>query len=384
MFQSQRLFPSFFIAISVLIALASLVISNCLVKDLAYEERNKMEIWATAAESLAKSDERSDMALVLKVLQTNTTIPVILFDQSTGKLSSNNIVIPKDNYRQFLQKKKDEFAKKHEPIRMDELNQSLYYDDSTLLKRLHIFPYIQLLVIAIFVTLAFFGLYSSQRAEQNKVWVGLSKETAHQLGTPISSLLAWTEYLKLKSGIEALLTGEIEKDVERLNQIAERFSKIGSKPDLHPTSVQRVVTNSVNYLQKRISPKVIIEYHFPESLILSPLNASLFAWVIENIVKNAVDAMEGQGCITFTLSQKGKSVFLDISDTGKGIPRSKQKTVFSPGFTTKQRGWGLGLSLAKRIVEQYHRGKIFVKTSEPGKGTTFRIILKNKKSELRN
>lgn len=377
MFQSQRFFPVFFIAVSVLIALASLVISNHLVKDLAREERNKMEIWATAAELLAKSEESSDMALVLKVLQTNTTIPVILFDENTGKLSSNNIAVPKDDYRHFLQKKKDEFAKKHDPIRMDELNQSLYYDDSTLLKRLHIFPYIQLLVIAIFVALAFFGLYSSQRAEQNKVWMGLSKETAHQLGTPISSLLAWTEYLKLKSGIDESLAGEIEKDVERLNRIAERFSKIGSNPDLHPTSVQRVVTDSVSYLQNRISRKVSIEYDFPESPVLSPLNASLFAWVIENIVKNAVDAMKGQGRITFTLEQKGKFIFLDISDTGKGIPRSKQKTVFSPGFTTKQRGWGLGLSLAKRIVEQYHRGKIFVKASEIGKGTTFRIVLRS-------
>ena len=377
MFQSQRLFPSLFMAISVLIALASLVISNRLVKDLAYEERNKMEIWATAAESLAKSDERSDMALVLKVLQTNTTIPVILFDESTGKLSSNNIVIPKDGYRQFLQKKKDEFAKKHEPIRMDELNQSLYYDDSILLKRLHIFPYIQLLVIAIFVTLAFFGLYSSQRAEQNKVWVGLSKETAHQLGTPISSLLAWTEYLKLKSGIEASLTGEIEKDVERLNQIAERFSKIGSKPDLKAVEIQQTVKDAVSYLQKRISDKVLIRYDFPELPVMAYLNESLFGWVIENLVKNAVDAMEGQGSISFFLCEKGKQVWLDISDTGKGIPRLKQKTVFSPGFTTKQRGWGLGLSLAKRIVEHYHRGKIFVKTSEPGKGTTFRIVLRN-------
>lgn len=377
MFQSQRFFPVFFIAVSVLIALASLVISNHLVKDLAREERNKMEIWATAAELLAKSEESSDMALVLKVLQTNTTIPVILFDESTGKLSSNNIAVPKDDYRHFLQKKKDEFAQKHDPIRMDELNQSLYYDDSTLLKRLHIFPYIQLLVIAIFVALAFFGLYNSQRAEQNKVWMGLSKETAHQLGTPISSLLAWTEYLKLKSGIEESLAGEIEKDVERLNRIAERFSKIGSNPDLHPTSVQRVVTDSVSYLQNRISRKVSIEYDFPESPVLSPLNATLFAWVIENIVKNAVDAVEGQGRITFTLEQKGKFIFLDISDTGKGIPRSKQKTVFSPGFTTKQRGWGLGLSLAKRIVEQYHRGKIFVKASEIGKGTTFRIVLRS-------
>lgn len=377
MFQSQRFFPVFFIAVSVLIALASLVISNHLVKDLAREERNKMEIWATAAELLAKSEESSDMALVLKVLQTNTTIPVILFDESTGKLSSNNIAVPKDDYRHFLQKKKEEFAKKHDPIRMDELNQSLYYDDSTLLKRLHIFPYIQLLVIAIFVALAFFGLYSSQRAEQNKVWMGLSKETAHQLGTPISSLLAWTEYLKLKSGIDESLAGEIEKDVERLNRIAERFSKIGSNPDLHSTSVQRVVTDSVSYLQNRISRKISIEYDFPESPVLSPLNASLFAWVIENIVKNAVDAMEGQGRITFALEQKGKFIFLDISDTGKGIPRSKQKTVFSPGFTTKQRGWGLGLSLAKRIVEQYHRGKIFVKASEIGKGTTFRIVLRS-------
>jgi two-component sensor histidine kinase len=377
MFHPQRLFPSLFIAVSVLIALASLVISNRLVKDLAHEERNKMEIWAAAAESLAKSDVSSDMALVLKVLQTNTTIPVILFDESSGKLSSNNMAVPKDDYEPFLQKKKDEFAKKHDPVRMDELNQSLYYDDSILLKRLQIFPYIQLLVIAIFVALAFFGLYSSQRAEQNKVWEGLSKETAHQLGTPISSLMAWTEYLKLKSGIEESLTGEIEKDVERLNQIAERFSKIGSKPDLQPISVQRVVTDSVSYVQKRISRKVVVEYDFPENPVLSPLNASLFAWVIENIVKNAVDAMEGQGRITFTLGQKGKSVFLDISDTGKGIPRSKQKAVFSPGFTTKQRGWGLGLSLAKRIVEQYHRGKIFVKASEIGKGTTFRIVLRS-------
>jgi signal transduction histidine kinase len=230
-------------------------------------------------------------------------------------------------------------------------------------------------VISIFIALAFFALMSSQKAQQNKVWAGLSKETAHQLGTPISSLIAWTEYLKLK-GLDPALINEMGKDVYRLEVIAERFSKIGSVPEIKPVVWQEAVQESVAYLEKRISWKVKLVFDFPESSVMVQLNKSLFSWVIENLTKNAVDAMGGEGIITYSMGDKGRYCFLDISDTGKGVSTSKFNRIFQPGFTTKERGWGLGLSLAKRIVENYHEGKIFVKQSEIGKGTTFRILLR--------
>lgn len=372
---SRQLVKYAFVVIAIAIAAVSLVFSNRLVKELAKEERNKVEIWAAATELLATGDENADMNLVLQILQSNKTIPVILYDKTSETATANNIKLPEKNTHEFLMKKIDEFAEKHDPITLDELDQYVYYDDSYILKRLQAYPYVQLLVISIFIALAFFALRSSQKAQQNKVWVGLSKETAHQLGTPISSLIAWTEYLKLKD-IDPALMDEMGKDVHRLEVIADRFSKIGSASDRKPVEWQAEVKKSVAYLEKRISDKVQLVFDFPESPAIVRLNESLFSWVIENLTKNAVDAMSGQGTITYSMGEKGKYYYLDITDTGKGIPKSKFNNIFSPGFTTKERGWGLGLSLAKRIVENYHDGKIFVKQSEMGKGSTFRILLK--------
>lgn len=383
LFQSRSIMNYVFIALAVAIAAGSLWVSHKLAKDLSREERNKMEIWAAATQQLVKVGEDTDMSLVLKVLQSNTTIPVILYDENSGELSANNIELPAANAKEFLIEKKELFAQKHEPIALPELNQYLYYDDSLLLKRLQVYPSIQLAVFAVFIALAFFALRSAQRAEQNNVWVGLSKETAHQLGTPLSSLAAWLEYLKLSSPDNAHVQ-EIEKDIVRLNRIADRFSKIGSAPDLRPAELQGIVERSVAYLRKRISEKVEIVYDFPEKPLQAHVNEALFGWVIENLTKNAVDAMNGQGRITYSLVEKGDFIHLDISDTGKGIPKSKHRAVFSPGFTTKERGWGLGLSLAKRIVETYHKGKIFVKSSEMGKGTTFRIVLRSACNETKS
>lgn len=372
---SRQLVKYAFVVIAIAIAAVSLVFSNRLVKELAKEERNKVEIWAAATELLATGDENADMNLVLQILQSNKTIPVILYDKTSETATANNIKLPEKNTHEFLMKKIDEFAEKHDPITLDELDQYVYYDDSYILKRLQAYPYVQLLVISIFIALAFFALRSSQKAQQNKVWVGLSKETAHQLGTPISSLIAWKEYLKLKD-IDSALMDEMGKDVHRLEVIADRFSKIGSASDRKPVEWQAEVKKSVAYLEKRISDKVQLVFDFPESPAIVRLNESLFSWVIENLTKNAVDAMSGQGTITYSMGEKGKYYYLDITDTGKGIPKSKFNNIFSPGFTTKERGWGLGLSLAKRIVENYHDGKIFVKQSELGKGSTFRILLR--------
>lgn len=372
---SRLLIKYAFMAIAIVIAVASLVFSNRLVKELAKEERNKIEIWAAATELLAKSDENTDMNLVLQILQSNKTIPVILYDKTSETVTANNIKLPAKDVHGFLLKKTDEFARKHDPIPLEEFNQYVYYDDSFILKRLQAYPYVQLLAISIFIALAFFALMSSQKAQQNKVWAGLSKETAHQLGTPISSLIAWMEYLRLKE-IDPALMDEMGKDVHRLEVIAERFSKIGSASDIKPVAWQEAVRQSVAYLEKRISDKVELVFDFPRSPAIILLNESLFSWVIENLTKNAVDAMSGQGVITYSMGEKGNYYFLDITDTGKGLSKSKFNTIFMPGFTTKERGWGLGLSLVKRIVETYHGGKIFVKQSEIGKGSTFRILLR--------
>lgn len=374
-FGSRQIVRNIFVFIAIAIAFASLALSNKLVKKLSEEERSKIEIWAMATELLASGNENIDMSLVLQILQSNKTIPVILYDKTTNTYTANNIELPEKNEDVFLANKMEEFSQRHEPIPLAELDQVLYYDDSYTLKQLQVYPYIQLVVIAIFIALAFFALRSSQKAEQNKVWVGLSKETAHQLGTPISSLIAWTEYLKLKN-VDPSLLDEIDKDVHRLGTIAERFSKIGSISDIKPYPFQDIVKKSITYLEKRISNKVELVFDFPSDEIQVSLNEPLFAWVLENVTKNAVDAMSGQGVITYQIRERTKYYCLDITDTGKGMPKSKYKEIFKPGYTTKERGWGLGLSLAKRIVETYHKGKIFVKQSEIGKGTTIRILLK--------
>lgn len=362
-----------FVVLAIVAALLSLIVSNLMVKELAAEERSKMEVWALATESMMS--EEIDAELVLTILQSNTTIPVIMYDRNLQRIESHNIKLPKENAESYLLDKIEKFKRRHEPIVLSEMNQILYYDDSYTLKRLQFYPYLQLFVIALFIGLAFLTLNRSQRAEQNRVWVGLSKETAHQLGTPISSLMAWSEYLKLKEPDNFLLT-EIDKDTDRLQMIAERFSKIGSEPDLKSAKLQDAVKESLSYMENRISERVSLKVSFPEQPIYVMMNEPLFSWVIENLTKNGVDAMKGEGEIAFSITEENNRVFLDIKDSGKGIPKSKYKKIFSPGYTTKERGWGLGLSLVKRIIEVNHKGQIFVKQSETGKGTTLRISLK--------
>ncbi len=374
-YDSRQKLKYLFILVAVLIAIVSVFVSDKLVKSLAQEERQRVEIWAEAQHMIASETNGSNMSLILKILESNTTIPVLLCNERDSVIAEKNIELPGKDVDGFLKDKVRELKSKNSPILIDMQDgtfQYLYYDDSIILKRLLIYPYVQLAVVFVFILVAFLALASTKKAEQNKVWVGLSKETAHQLGTPISSLIAWMEYLRTKE-IDSSLLDEMGKDVKRLEMIAERFSKIGSNPDPTPVNISNSIRTAIDYMQTRISSKVKISTHVPEKSVLVLINDSLFAWVIENLTKNAVDAMEGQGEITFQVEERGKTVRIDVTDSGKGIPKSKYKTVFNPGYTTKERGWGLGLSLVKRIIESYHGGRIFVKSSEIGKGTTFRI-----------
>ena len=380
-YDSRQRWKFGFIFAAVLIAIFSVVVSDLLIKDLAREERQKMEVWSEATRVMTSENPSLNMQLILKIIQGNTSIPVILCTDQDEVVSYNNIEIPEKDSELFLRKKVKELKSKNPPIAIDMEDgsfQYLYYDDSIILKRLLIYPYAQLSVVFVFILLAFLALASTKRAEQNKVWVGLSKETAHQLGTPISSLIAWVEYLRTKE-IDAFLLNEMDKDVKRLQTIAERFSKIGSDPDPVPTDLVESIKTALSYMSTRISSKVAIHADLPSHPIWVSMNDSLFAWVIENLTKNAVDAMEGHGDIYLRIEERDAFVRIDISDTGKGIPKSKFKTVFNPGYTTKRRGWGLGLSLVKRIIESLQGGKIYVKSSELGKGTTFRIELRKYK-----
>ena len=370
------------VVMAVVIALLSLGVSHYLVRDLSHEEEQKMEVWAEAMRTLNEATEETDLNLVLTVINGNNTIPVIVVDKDGSVQTFRNVEIPVSvDTLAFLETMAQDMIGSKEPIRilLDENNVNDYieicYDESLLLKRLASYPYVQLGVVLIFVVVAIFALLSSKKAEQNKVWVGLSKETAHQLGTPISSLMAWTEILRDKYADDELIP-EMSKDVNRLQIIAERFSKIGSMPEPKEESLNEVLGRVVDYVERRTSNKVQIVRNIPSDNIVVRINASLFEWVIENLCKNSIDAMDGQGMITLSVQETDKKVLIDVEDTGKGISKSHYKSVFTPGFTTKKRGWGLGLSLAKRIVEEYHRGRIYVKTSELNKGTIFRIELK--------
>lgn len=374
----------FLVLAAVVIAVTSLVISNIFVKDLAKEERNKMEVWAEAMRSFNMADETTDLGLVLKVMNENHTIPVIVLDSNGVPQICRNLemrnISEKDSIQYVKQLGHNLFnVGRYIRISLDDTNKNAYidvcYDDSTILKRLAYYPYVQLGVVLIFVVVAIFALLTSKRAEQNKVWVGLSKETAHQLGTPISSLMAWTEILKENYPDDDLIP-EMDKDVKRLQLIADRFSKIGSLPEPVPSSLNDVVDHVIDYMDRRTSSKVLITKRFPNEDIVVNLNASLFEWVIENLCKNAVDAMEGEGHITIEVKDSPERAIIEVTDDGKGIKKKDIGSVFKPGFTTKKRGWGLGLSLAKRIVEEYHKGRIFVKRSEVGVGTTFRIEIR--------
>ena len=366
---------------AVLIAVASLLVSHYLVRDLSIEERNKMGVWAEAMRSLNNADETTDLNLVLTVIDENNTIPVVVTDEVGNVQTFRNVNIKSADTLAYLSSlaEKMKSGNRYIRIELDDSTKTDYidvcYDESVMIKRLNIYPYVSLGVVMIFVVVAIFALLTSKRAEQNKVWVGLSKETAHQLGTPISSLMAWTEILK-ESYPDDELIPEMDKDVKRLQLIAERFSKIGSLPEPVPSSLNTVMQHVVEYMDRRTSQQVKMVCNLPEQDIIVKINASLFEWVIENLCKNAVDAMGGSGTITIDMTESDDRVFIEVADTGKGIRKKDIDNVFKPGFTTKKRGWGLGLSLAKRIVEEYHRGKIFVKQSEVGKGTTFRIELK--------
>ena len=362
------------IAAAILITAATIVTTNSFVEALSKEERRKMEIWAEATNRML-NDEYNDF--IFKIIEDNENIPVIIADEDDRYISARNFKEPKQDVEAFYARKIAQLKEKNPPIeiKIDENErQYIYYDDSLMLKRLAYFPYIQFSVVALFLAAAFWAFATSKRSEQNKLWVGLSKETAHQLGTPITSLFAWIEILKMKYPEEQLIP-DINKDIERLRTIADRFSKIGSKPSLTATNLPDTVQATIRYMERRTSKGIRYSMTCADPETYAMLCPPLFEWVIENLCKNAIDAMERDGSISVDITKSNGNVYIDVTDTGKGIERKKFKTIFQPGFTTKKRGWGLGLALTKRIIEEYHDGRIFVKQSEISIGTTFRIIL---------
>lgn len=376
--------------IAFLIASASVValflyFSNGLISDLSAQERERMEIWADATKQIISATSGTgnaggtDIDFLLSIIQRNTTIPVLLTDSEGNILQHRNFKLPATEgdprNDEFLKERLDRLRGSSNTIRIELApceTHYLYYEDSTLLRRLSVFPYIQLLVMLAFIAVVYFAVLSTKKAEQNKVWVGLSKETAHQLGTPISSLMAWMELLP-DMGVDPDTVAEMNKDVNRLSTIASRFSKIGSAPRMEPADLNVITSEASGYMATRISPKISLRCNTAAGTLPVMACAPLLAWVIENLVKNAVDAMDGNGNITVETKSTLTGASIEISDTGKGISRKNFDTIFRPGYTTKKRGWGLGLTLARRIIEEYHGGRIYVARSAPGAGTTFRI-----------
>lgn len=375
------------ILLAIAISSAFLISSQALVRDLSEQERTNMSIWAEAMRTLNHADENTDLSLVLKVINSNSSIPVIVLDAYGNVQTCRNLALKSSTESDSITEIKvmaENMKQQGHLIRINlDIEKTegrdnfieICYDDSILLKRLASYPYVQLAVVCVFFAVVLLALLSSKKAEQNKVWVGLSKETAHQLGTPISSLMAWVQILK-ENYPEDDLIPEMDKDVKRLEMIAERFSKVGSVPELKKEDLTLIVRNVEEYMSVRISSKIMMHTDMPSGPCPVALCAPLFEWVVENLCKNAVDAIDGEGEIRIQVTDVEGAYYIDVSDTGKGIPKKDFKAVFRPGFTTKKRGWGLGLSLAKRIVEEYHKGKIYVRKSEVGQGTTFRIELK--------
>jgi len=375
-FLKKRQWNIGFLLFAGFIVLGSIFYTSRLVKKLAKEEEKKVKLWADALNSL-NSDLNQDITLLTEILQQNETTPIILTNEKGEIIEHRNLKLADKKSEKDLKEalKKMKKGGLFFEIKNEHFKQTLYYDDSLLLKQLALYPFIQLGLITFLVLLAYLVFTITKKAEQDQVWVGMSKETAHQLGTPISSLLAWMELLK-DSDIDKSLTQEMGKDVERLEVIAERFSKIGSKPILLSHDLKQILEDSIAYLKKRSSNKIEFSVNIDENIKSKPnLNKELFSWVIENTTKNAIDAMSGEGRLSFNLKQLPPHLCLDICDTGKGIPKKQFQTIFKPGYTTKKRGWGLGLSLAKRIIEEYHGGKIYVYRSELGKGSCIRILL---------
>ncbi len=363
---------------AVAIGAGSLWYTSKLVNRLSEGERKKVELWAEATRLLVESSkETADITFLFKVIENNNTVPVILTDQKDSILFYRNFDSVRVAKPGYLQKQLKEMKGMHPPliINLDKGNRNfIYYKESLLLQKLILYPYVQLSVIVIFILISYMAFSASRKAEQNKVWLGLSRETAHQLGTPASSLMAWIELLKDKVEDQELVS-DLEKDVSRLNIITERFSKIGSQPKLELSNLNLAIEDVMDYMCRRIPQAVNIYIEKPKTPAWLPLNVNLFSWVIENLVKNALDAIINQGSIQLKVTVHTQQAIIDVTDSGKGILKRNFKKVFKPGYTTKTRGWGLGLSLTKRIIEEYHKGKIFVLSSEINKGTTFRIIL---------
>lgn len=388
------------VVVSIVVLVGFLLISNNLVRQLGVQERQRMDIWAKATQRLAQSDVNADFEFLLDIIAANNSIPVMIFDKEGNISEFRNFNLPdngdKDRMvysdlsprnQEYLTKRLYKALGRRSPDKITQdsdhfivveiapgLTQYIYYEDSALLKTLSLYPYIQVVVTVLLAFILYVALVYTKRAEQNRVWVGLSKETAHQLGTPISSLMAWSEYLQ-SIGLDREVTDEIDKDVKRLSTIADRFGKIGSLPEMQLEYINEIVGNSLEYMKNRVSGRVSINMHLSPDDHGVKLSRSLIEWVMENLTKNAVDAMQGEGRIDITTGAEGRNVWIEVKDTGKGIARKNFKTVFNPGYTTKKRGWGLGLTLVKRIVEEYHGGRIYVKESELGRGTTFRIEL---------
>ena len=378
----KTLWKLFLLLFAVITGMGSLIYTGNLVSKLKVEERKNVELWAEATRLLSLSDTLQNVEFLSSIIENNTTIPVILTDESDNIISAGNFNAEKIGDPVYMKKSLKKIKEKNKPI-INNLENGhfnlIYYKDSIILTMLRYYPYTQLGIIVFFIFVSYLAFRSSRKAEQNQVWVGMSKETAHQLGTPTSSLAGWIEILQ-QNYPDISITKELALDVERLEKVTERFSRIGSKPALASENIIEIISQTVDYLKLRTSSKVkiIIDYN-PHTEVRVAVNPALFEWVIENVFKNAVDSMEGSGKITLRITETEKHVLIDIFDTGKGIPKSAFNKIFNPGFTTKQRGWGLGLSLAKRIIEEYHNGKIFVRHSEVGKGSCIRIVMNRDK-----
>ena len=365
------------IIVAIFFAVVSLVISDRLVSQMAEEERHKMELWAAATQSVTSNDYEESLLFASRIIESNTTIPMIQVNARGEIINYNNIDLPRTDPSRYLYQKLKEFREGYPPIEIDYGlgKEYLYYSDSTTLKQLLLFPYVQVAVFLIILGVSVLAIVSLKRADQNFIWEGMSRETAHQLGTPISSLMAWRELL-MAQAVDPMVVQEMGKDIQRLEMIADRFQKIGSSPKLEPCDLGVLVMKAVAYLQPRISKGVSISVlDEPEEAVYVLASEQLIAWVFENLIKNAVDAMQSKGAISIRYGVGEEHAFIEIQDTGKGLPRAQWEKIFRPGYTTRQRGWGLGLSLARRIVQDYHKGRIYVRHSELGVGTTFRILL---------
>ena len=376
----KRTWKFWLLVFAIIIGISSLFVTNSLVDSLAYEEKKKIEIWAYATNQMVNISDDGNFSLAIKVMESNENIPIILADENDSILNYRNLNPLNEITDEYLQKQLAIMKEQNEPIEIqvyEDYKQLLYYKDSILLTRLRYYPMFQLGLITLFMFIAYLAFSSARKAEQNQVWAGMAKETAHQLGTPLSSLLAWTELLKSKEETKDMVL-EMEKDVARLETITDRFSKIGSQPTLEEVNIVHVVEEAIQYLKSRLPEKVSLELNYEKPTITIPVSVVLLNWVIENICKNAVDAMKGEGLIQIQIQAQQNHVSIHINDSGQGIPDDLISSIFKPGVTSKKRGWGLGLSLSKRIIEQYHKGKIYVQSSVEGEGTTFGISLPKK------